>query len=65
MTLNNNDEESLHVPLLLDTLDLASWIFMFILATAYRIKTVVILKGVQTKLSELLFEDELDVVSIR
>ena len=60
--INDIDEEGVHAPLLLDTLDLAAWTLLFVLATTDRTKTVARLKNAQTKLLDLLMEDELEAV---
>ena len=58
--LSDTDEEGLHAPLLLDSLDLAAWTSLFVLATTDANKTVARLKAAQTKLPDLLCEDEVD-----
>ena len=60
--LNDVDEEGGHAPLLLDTLDLAAWTSLFVLATADQTKTVARLRSAQAKLPDLLLEDELEAV---
>ena len=58
--LGDTDDEGLHAPLLLDTLDLAAWTSLFVLATTDPDKTVARLKTAQTKIADLLCEDEAD-----
>ena len=58
--LSDTDEEGLHSPLLLDSLDLAAWTSLFVLATADPPKAIARLKSAQDKLPELLAEDEVD-----
>ena len=60
--INDVDDEGVHAPLLLDTLDLAAWTSLFVLATADPARTVARLRNAQTKLSDLLMEDELEAV---
>jgi hypothetical protein len=60
--INDVDEEGGHAPLLLDTLDLAAWTSLFVLATADRPKTVERIRCAQNKLSDLLIEDETEAV---
>lgn len=56
------DEEGLHTPFILDSLDLAAWTSLFVLATTYKHRTVDMLKTAHGRLPELLMEDEHDVV---
>lgn len=43
--LNDTDDEGLHTPLLLDSLDSAAWTFLFVLATTDAEKTVARLRA--------------------
>ena len=54
------DDEGLHTPLLLDSLDLNASTSLFVLATTDSTKTVSRLKAAQSKLADLLTEDEID-----
>ena len=56
--LGDTDDEGLHAPLLLDFLDLSAWTSLFVLAIMDAGKTVSTLKIVQSKLADLLIEDE-------
>ena len=58
VAINEADEEGLHTPLLIDSLDLAAWTSLFVLATTDKTKTVDRLKNAHSKLQELLIEDE-------
>lgn len=60
--INDVDGEGVHAPLLLDTLDLAAWTSLFVLATADPVMTIARLRNAHTKLSDLLLEDELEAV---
>ena len=60
--INEADDEGLHGPLLLDTLDLASWTSLFVTATNDKTKTVSRLRMAQSRLHELLADDEQDAV---
>ena len=62
VAVNEADEEGLHAPLLLDTLDLAAWTSLFVLATSDKQKTVDRLRSAHSRLPELLVKDELDAV---
>jgi hypothetical protein len=57
------DEEGLHTPLLLDSLDLAAWTSLFVLANTYKQIIVQRLKMAHIRLPKLLMEDEHDAVS--
>lgn len=56
--LTNGDEEGGHTPLLLDSLDLALWTSLFVTATIDPVKTMANIRSAQTKLSDLLIQDE-------
>lgn len=56
--IGDTDDEGLHAPLLLDSLDLAAWTSLFVLATTDSVKAVSRLKVAQTRLADLLCEDE-------
>jgi hypothetical protein len=58
VTVNETDEEGLHAPLILDTLDLAAWTSLFVLATSDKQKTVDMLRTAHSKVHVLLLEDE-------
>ena len=58
VTINEADDEGLHTPLLIDSLDLAAWTSLFVLATTDKTKTVDRLRKAHGKLPELLVEDE-------
>lgn len=58
MTINEADDEGLHTPLLIDSLDFAAWTSLFVLATTDKTKTVDRLRNAHSKLPELLNEDE-------
>ena len=58
VTVNEADEEGLHSPLLIDSLDLAAWTSLFVLATTDKPKTVDRLRKAHSKLPELLIKDE-------
>ena len=60
--INDVDEEGVHAPLLLDTLDLAAWTSLFVLTTADRPKTIERIRCAQSKLPDLLIEDETEAV---
>ena len=62
VAVNETDEEGLHAPLLLDSLDLAAWTSLFVLATTDKQKTVERLRMAHSRLPDLLLEDEKDVV---
>ena len=62
VTANEADEEGLHAPLILDTLDLAAWTSLFVLATSDKQKTDDRLRTVHSRLLDLLLEDEKDAV---
>jgi hypothetical protein len=53
IAINDVDEEGVHAPMRLDTLDFATWIFLFVLATTDRTRTVARLKSAQTRLPDL------------
>jgi hypothetical protein len=55
--INDLDEEGVHAPLLLDTLDLAAWTSLFVLATADIPKTIERVRCAQSKLPDLLIEE--------
>ena len=58
--LANDDEEGGQTPLLLDSLDLALWTSMFITTTTDLTKTMVNIKYAQTRLDDLLIQDEIE-----
>ena len=60
--INETDEEGIHGPLLLDTLDLAAWTSLFVTATSDKTKTFSRLRTAQSRLQELLTDDEMDAV---
>ena len=60
--INEADDEGLHGPLLLDSLDLAAWTSLFVTATTDKQKTVNRLRSAQSRLSELIADDEGDAV---
>ena len=62
VAVSEADEEGLHAPLLLDTLDLAAWTSLFVLATSDKQKTLDRLRSAHSRLPELLAEDEIDAV---
>lgn len=53
----------MHTPLLLDSLDLAAWTSLFVLANTYKQIIVQRLKMAHSRLPKLLMEDEHDAVS--
>ena len=59
---NKMDDEGLHNPLLLDSLDLAAWTSLFVLATTDKQRTVERLKTAHGRLPQLLLDDEQDAV---
>lgn len=58
--LTNGEEEGGHTPLLLDSLDLALWTSLFITATTDPTKTLANIKSAQTRLGDLLIQDEIE-----
>ena len=58
VAINEADDEGLHTPLLIDSLDLAAWTSLFVLATTDKPKTVDRLRKTHSKLHELLVDDE-------
>jgi hypothetical protein len=58
--LTNGDDEGGHAPLLLDSLDLALWTSLFITATTDPVKTVANIRSAQTRLGDLLAQDEFE-----
>ena len=62
VAVNETDEEGLHFPILLDTLDLAAWTSLFVLSTSDKQKTLDRLRSAHSRLPELLVEDEVDAV---
>ena len=58
--LTNSDEEGGQIPLLLDSLDLALWTSLFVTATNDPARTMANIKSAQTKLGDLLAQDELE-----
>ena len=57
-TLSKCDEEGVHTPLLLDSLDLALWTSIFVTVTLDPDKSVANLQKLHAKLVDLLIEDE-------
>ena len=62
VAVNEADDDGLHAPLLLDSLDLAAWTSLFVLATTDKQKTIERLRLAHSRLPELLTEDERDAV---
>ena len=62
VTVNETDEEGLHAPLWLDTLDLATWTSLFVPETLDKQQTVDRLRSTHNILPELLVEDNLGAV---
>ena len=52
--INEVDDEGMHGPLLLDTLDLASWTTLFVTTTTDTTKTISRLRMAQSRLQELI-----------
>lgn len=61
VALNDTDDEGLHVHFLLD---LTLCTYLFVLAMTNRDQRVIMLKTTQSRLWELLLEDELDIVKL-
>jgi hypothetical protein len=59
-TLSDTDGKGLHVPLLLESLDLVTWNSLLVIATVDNNKTTTKVKYAHYELSDLLAEDELD-----
>ena len=60
--INEADDEGVHGPMLLDSLDLAAWTSLFVTATSDKPKTVNRLRVAQSRLSELIIDDERDAI---
>ena len=60
--LNECEEEGVHTPLLLDSLDLALWTSIFVTATADPEKSITNLRTAHARLADLLLEDERETV---
>ena len=58
--LTLGDEEGGHAPLLLDSLDLALWTSLFVSATTDPAKTMANIRSAQTRLGDLLAQDEIE-----
>jgi hypothetical protein len=56
--LANCDEEGVHQPLLIDSLDLSLWTSLFVTATTDPTKTMANIKSAQARLGDLLMQDE-------
>jgi hypothetical protein len=52
------DDEGVHQPLLIDSLDLSLWTSLFVTATTDPVKTLANVKSAQAKLGDLLLQDE-------
>ena len=59
-TLANGEEEGGHTPLHLDSIDLTLWTSLFITATTEPTRTIANIKSAQTKLGDLLIQDEIE-----
>ena len=60
VALANGDEEGGHTQLLLDSLDLALWTSLFVTATNDPARTLANIKSAQTRLADLLVQDEVE-----
>ena len=58
--VTNGDEEGGHIPLLLDSLDLALWTSLFVTTTTDPARTMANIKSAQTRLGDLLVQDEVE-----